>query len=169
MHLGRADEAIAAWEGACKNAPKDPSLKAALGFGYLKLGRVAEAGVTCAEAVELGLRDVETLFAFGRLFERLTRFEDAVKAYRRIGEVNPDHAEALKRLVASLMELRRWSDAIEPFQQAILTAPNDAELRYGLGVCYANLGQKPAAKAQYDALRKLDPKKAEELRRIVES
>lgn len=47
----------------------DASLKAALGFGYLKVGRANDAGTTCTDAMELGLGDVATLFAFGRLFE----------------------------------------------------------------------------------------------------
>ncbi|MCZ7683806.1 MAG: tetratricopeptide repeat protein [Sandaracinaceae bacterium] len=132
------------------------------------MGRAADAGATCAEAMELGLRDVDTLFAFGRLFERLERFGDAVSAYARIGEVNPDHADAQKRLAANLIELGRYAEAIEPYQQALLGAPNDAELRYGLGVCYANLGQTAAAKAQYEALKKLDAKKADELKFVIE-
>ncbi|MCC6877960.1 MAG: tetratricopeptide repeat protein, partial [Sandaracinaceae bacterium] len=168
MHLGRADEAIASWEGACKNAPNDASLRAALGFGYLKVGRAEEAGHTCAEAMKLGLRDADTLLNFGRLFERLKRKDDAVDAYKGVTAIDPDRVDAQKRLAAVLVELGRFQEAVDPWQQGLLANANDAEVRYGLGVCYANLGQKSAAKAQYEALKKLDATKAEELLFVIE-
>jgi len=72
--------------------------------------------------------------------------------------------------VATLLPplLERHKQAIEPYQQAILLAPQDAALRYELGVCYANIGQRAAAMAQHDALKKLDPARAEELMFILE-
>ncbi|MEZ4335852.1 MAG: tetratricopeptide repeat protein [Sandaracinaceae bacterium] len=106
--------------------------------------------------------------SFGKLFERLDRREDAVAAYQRIGEVDPDHAPAMARLGENLMELRRFAEAVEPYQQAMLSAPDDPMLRYGLGICYANLGQDAAAAKQLDVLKKLDPDLAEELQWVIE-
>jgi Flp pilus assembly protein TadD len=49
-----------------------------------------------------------------------------------------------------------------------LLAPTEPSLRYDLGICYVNLGQKAAAMAQYAALKKLDAGRAEDLLFIVE-
>ena len=89
-------------------------------------------------------------------------------AYRRVGEVDPDHAVAMARLGENLMELRRYKEALDPYQQALLSNADDASVRYGLGICYANLGQDAAARAQYTALKKLDEDLAEELAWVIE-
>jgi Flp pilus assembly protein TadD len=82
--------------------------------------------------------------------------------------MEPDRLEPHRKAATVLLELGRHKQAVEPYQQAILLAPQDATLRYELGVCYANLGQKSAAIAQLDALKKLDPSRAEELLFILE-
>src|SRR5690606_38323073 len=106
---------------------------------------------------------------------RVRPFVRAPRAPRRRGEGlcahqggNPDHADAQKRLAANPVQPGRLAQALEPYQPALLSAPNDVELRYGLGVSYANLGQSAAAKAQYEALKRLDAANAEELRFVIE-
>jgi Flp pilus assembly protein TadD len=85
-----------------------------------------------------------------------------------VSRMEPDRLESHRKAAALLLELGRHKQAIEPYQQAILLAPEEPALRYELGVCYSNLGQKAAAMAQYDALKKLDPGRAEELLFILE-
>ncbi|MEM9187987.1 MAG: tetratricopeptide repeat protein, partial [Myxococcota bacterium] len=164
MHLGRSGEAIAAWEQAVSGAPEDASIRAALGFGYLKAGRSTEAATMCREAVNLGLSDAETLETFARLFEKLGHTEDALASWRRAADNSGEPLSILRSWAALLMRENRHADAVDVFQRAMLVAPNDPSVRYGLGVCYASLGEGRAARAQYEALATLDPHKAEELR-----
>ncbi|MBK7395586.1 MAG: hypothetical protein IPJ34_04610 [Myxococcales bacterium] len=66
------------------------------------------------------------------------------------------------------MQLGRHRDAIPLLQQAIL-GNDDAQVRFDLGVCYANLNNKEAAMMQYKALVAKDADLAEQLLFVIES
>jgi len=64
-------------------------------------------------------------------------------------------------------EIEQYERAREPFEQAVVLAPSDAELRYDLGVCYARLGNGEAARKQYDVLRTIDEARAAKLLAVL--
>ncbi len=103
-----------------------------------------------------------------RLYEKLNKLEESAAAYLDLARLDPDRLEAHQKAAGAYLELGKFKEAVEPFQQAILLAPTDAALRYDLGICYSNLNQKAAAMAQHDALKKLDPARADELLFIIE-
>lgn len=149
-------------------APEDASLRAALGFGYQKVGRLEEAVAAYGHAVRLGLRDPDVELKQAQILEQLRKWEEAAAIYARIGDQNPDHPTAGRKAANAFMQLGRHRDAIPLLQQAIL-GNDDAQVRFDLGVCYANLNNKEAAMMQYKALVAKDADLAEQLLFVIES
>src|SRR5438034_8497044 len=56
----------------------------------------------------------------------LTRYGDAVKAYRAAIRLKPDYAAAYTNLGFSLSRLERWQEACFAYENAIRLTPNDA-------------------------------------------
>ena len=59
--------------------------------------------------------------------------------------------------------LQRYKESKEAYQQAIRLKPDFAEAHYGLGRTYLMLGDRDGALEEYNVLKTLDPKSAEEL------
>jgi Flp pilus assembly protein TadD len=88
-------------------------------------------------------------------------------AYLRAVRLDRDHVEAHRKLGVALARLGRHAEAIGPYQQAVLLAPLDSEVRFELGMCYVALANVRAATTQVEALQRLDPSRARELERAA--
>ena len=95
--------------------------------------------------------------------------DNAVVAYERVVQLDPDRTEAHAQLALALTELGEHQRAVDAYQEALLLEPDNARLRYGLGIGYANLGHNDAARKQHEALQALDAGLAEELLFVIES
>jgi cytochrome c-type biogenesis protein CcmH/NrfG len=65
--------------------------------------------------------------------------------------------------------LRRYDKATEAYAKAVELKPDDADLRYMLGVCAYRTGNKELGMEQYRALRPLKPATAEKLFHLLHS
>ena len=63
----------------------------------------------------------------------------------------------------ALLASGRPRDAVMTFERAVAAAPERAINHYGLGRAYAAVGNRDGARAQYAALRDLDPILARQL------
>ena len=59
--------------------------------------------------------------------------------------------------------MRGLDEVITNLKSAIKLNPNFAEARFGLGMAYSAIGDKQAALKEYRAIKKLDPKLAQQL------
>ena len=81
----------------------------------------------------------------------LGRYEEAIHAYDRAIDLNPDVAWGWARKGRTLRLLRRYSDAMQAYQEALRLDPNYAWALNGMGIVLEQSGEIHAALAYYDA------------------
>jgi hypothetical protein len=99
----------------------------------------------------------------GNTYILLKRYHDAIDAYHRAINLNPEYADALHGLGIAYYELTRYNEAIDVFRQALRLDPKNASLLYCLGTAYAGTGNRLAALEVAKELRSLDPARADKL------
>jgi tetratricopeptide (TPR) repeat protein len=88
-----------------------------------------------------------------------------VRAYNQTGRtLDPDD---LYLMGNAYLRLEQDPAAVKAFQQAINVRPNFAQARYNLGVAYFTVGNRKGAQDEYNALRRLDPARAQKLQAII--
>ena len=100
---------------------------------HLGLGAALAAGGQPGDAVKAferalaqkrpGPEDARTLLDLGNLYSRLDRVEEAARSYRRLLELQPDHAEAHNGLGAMLLAQGQRQEAAGEFARALTLAP----------------------------------------------
>jgi tetratricopeptide (TPR) repeat protein len=93
----------------------------------------------------------------GDSFQRLANYNDAIDAYKKALEIQPDHDEAYANLGLAYVEQGKYDKAIEHYQQAIKLKPDNADTHYNLGVAYGNLKKYKEAIESYMQVIKIDP------------
>jgi adenylate cyclase len=86
---------------------------------------VPEVFAETGEALALDDRDPWAYVAQGMLFNRLRRFDDAVRAWRKSLELNPNFALAHAVLSLALFQKSAFDEAIQSAQRAIRLSPSD--------------------------------------------
>jgi tetratricopeptide (TPR) repeat protein len=91
------------------------------------------------EAQKKFLQDVEAhrLLMEGVFYATHRRFDEAIKTYRRLLAVRPDHAPAWVRLGDVHRELAQFDAAEEAYRKALESAPQDPRACYSLAALFA--------------------------------
>lgn len=145
---GRWQEAAAHLEAALAAVPAANLLHYPLAMAYRGLGEIEKAESHLARRGVVGLRppdpEVEALAAVrtgerlhrtrGRHALRIGRVDDAVAAFRRALEANPESVEARVDLAAALSAQENPTAAIGLLREAVAAAPANPTARYNLGL-----------------------------------
>lgn len=105
--------------------------------------------------------DAREAFDRGMSAYRNDRDEEAVEAFRRAVEIDPDFAEGFYRLGNAYLAIKQQDEAEKAFHEAVkayekLTKrdPKDSDAFYFLGICYEKLGEwEDALKALREAVK----------------
>ncbi len=108
---GDAESALAAWFGLLKLAPDDHAAHGAAGALLYELGRFAEAIPHLRRRAEGGASKSKHWRRLARACEQAGQRHDAVAAWRRVVEIDPDDAGARRRLPRLLLGLNDDPDA----------------------------------------------------------
>ena len=182
VRMNRLPEAIETYQKAMKVEPGNPEIHNNLGYIYNHTGRHADAVAACLEAIRLlgetgeaykqGFQTRQEVLAhayknLGNAYNGLKNFEEAAKALRQATVIEPKSAAAFFNLGLTLYSGRRYSEAIEAYREVIKLRPTLVAARFNLGITYLAINDKKSATAEYDALKPLDAKAAEELRLMI--
>lgn len=182
VRLNRLPEAIETYDRALKVEPDNPEIYNNLGYLYNHTGRYSEAVTACLEAIRLlgqtgeafkqGYQTRQEVLShayknLGNAYSGMKNYEEAAKALRQATTIEPNSASAFFNLGLTLYTGRRYSEAIEAYKEVIKLRPQLAAARYNLGLAYLAINDKKAATAEYDALKPLDAKAAEQLRVMI--
>ena len=182
VRMDRLSEAIDTYKQAMKVEPGNPEIHNNLGYLYNHTGRHTEAIASCLEAIRLlgetgeaykqGFQTRQEVLAhayknLGNAYNGLNNFEEAAKALRQATVIEPKSAAAFFNLGLTLYSGRRYSEAIEAYREVIKLRPTLVAARYNLGLTYLAINDKKSATAEYDALKPLDAKAAEQLRLMI--
>lgn len=173
MSKGRWEEAASALTKATELSPDNTAVHIALGQVYKQLGRADEAAAEHQKAMSLaeeGLRekadDPQAIAARADVLWSQGKLKEAVAEYQRAIEVGvhghaplqPDHLAWLYRsLGRAYLDLERWTEAMEIYNQAIALSPGLYSDYTSLGLAYQHLGQLDQAMAAYQQALALQP------------
>ena len=93
--------------------------------------------------------EIKWLSAWGEIFRREGKFQEAIAAFRGLLERAPDHVEALNSLGAVYYTLGYESEAFTSFQRALSIAPNHVLANCNLGTWQLDQNQPEAAIEAY--------------------
>ena len=88
------------------------------------------------------------------------KFEDAIKAFDRAGELDPYLINKQFAKAETLLRLNRSDDALEVYEKLDKRFPGDAEVGEQLCLIYTKLGQMDLAKERQISLRQMHPNSA---------
>lgn len=159
---GRNQEAVAAFKQALKRQPDSYEAYYGLGWAYINLRQFAESLEASQEAVRLKPDYAEAHHHLGMAYERLGRAQEAIPAFKEAIRLKPN-AHSYEGLGWSYSRLSRWPEAAGAFEQAVRLNPDEPSLRGALVGCYLGMGDREAALKEYQTIKKLDPKTAQEV------
>lgn len=93
----------------------------------------------------------------GLLYIHQKRYDQAITPLQEAISISPDDLSAIQNLGVDQMDLRRFSDAVQTFQQLKHGNPANPEYSYLLGSAQAQSGDYPSAAASFNEYAKLDP------------
>jgi tetratricopeptide (TPR) repeat protein len=96
-------------------------------------------------------------FSMGMDYYSQNKFEEAVQAYNRAIEIDPQDAEAWNNKGTALGVLGRYDEAIQAFEKAIEINSSYAEAWYNMGVVFDLQGNYYQAIRAYNEATRINP------------
>ncbi|MBV9231217.1 MAG: protein kinase [Chloroflexi bacterium] len=130
-------------------------------LNFMGTNRVEEAYAAIQQAYVLEPNNSLVHRTFGQVFARRRppSLDQAVQAYTRSLQLNPNDAETHKLLADVSLFLRRQPlQAIPGYTQSLRLNPNDPEAHQRLAQCYEETGQLELALREYQEAARLAPK-----------
>jgi tetratricopeptide (TPR) repeat protein len=138
-----------------------------LGKAHVDEGRVELGIPLLEEAVRLNPDPADSYYILGKAYAQLGRFEEAVRAYSRTVALSPGYGEAYSDLGFALGRLGLRDEQERAYLRAISLLPGSPVAYFNLGLAYLGRGDREAARRMVEALRRVDPKAAEQLARLA--
>ena len=90
------------------------------------------------------VKEVEnhSIFLEARLYSINGKPEEALRKYKRLVSLKPDHYLGWTHLGDTYRELLRYDESLEAYEKASMMAPNDSAILYNVAATYALLKQK---------------------------
>jgi protein O-GlcNAc transferase len=151
-----------AWQVSAQE-PNDPARFQQQGDRFFHERKFEKAAEAYQQAIKLQPTSSKAYAGLGFAYGAMGRYPEAVEAFQRAIRLQPNAPFAYGGLGTSYHMLRRYQESKEAYQHAIRLKPDFAEAHYGLARTYLMLGDGDGALAEYNVLKTLDPKSAEEL------
>ena len=97
------------------------------------------------------------------------RHKDSIAFWKRAIAINPWRSDFHADMALAALQIRDWRTAAEASQQALRLNPNLVQVRKWLVQCDLHLGNREAARQEFDALLRFDPPDRDELIRRFSS
>lgn len=154
---GKTDLAIEAYQEALLDNSKH--YESLLHLGYLFLDKdINLAKDYFANAAKVNSKSPEALYNLAMIAQESDHPNDALKLYEAMLKINPSDKVALYNSgYVQLVYLQDFTKAISYFNQAILVDSTYTDAYFNRGYSYELLGNKDAAKADYQKVHQLNP------------
>jgi tetratricopeptide (TPR) repeat protein len=153
--IGALDAAIDAYRRALAARPDFARADTSLALALVKAGKGPEGVERARGRVAEAPADPERLFTLGLALSEQD-VDEAIKTFRRVIGMRPDHALAHYNLALVLKRVDRPKEAIASLQKAIALQPR-AEAQFALGTLYFHEGDFDRAIAALQAAVAADP------------
>jgi tetratricopeptide (TPR) repeat protein len=154
--IGALDPAIEAYRRAFAARPDFVRADTSLTLVLVKAGRGAEAVARARGRVAEAPTDPDRLFTLGLALSEQD-VDEALKTFRRVVALRPEHALAHYNLGLVLKRVDRAGDAIEALRRALAIDPRP-EAHFALGTLYFHQGEFDRAAKALDAAVAAEPR-----------
>jgi tetratricopeptide (TPR) repeat protein len=154
--IGALDPAIEAYRRAFAARPDFVRADTSLTLALVKAGRGAEAVTRARGRVAEAPADPDRLFTLGLALSEQD-VDEALKMFRRVVALRPDHALAYYNLGLVLKRVDRAGDAIEALRRALAIEPRP-EAHFALGTLYFHQGEFDRAAKALEAAVSAEPR-----------
>ncbi|MBT5514271.1 MAG: tetratricopeptide repeat protein [Rhodospirillaceae bacterium] len=144
---GQLQDAVDIYRGVQAQIPDNPEILVSLGAALLGLELAAEAIEPLERALSVRPGHASTCFTLAEAYRREARIEDAYEA-AKIGLIkNPDYFEGRMAMADALLDMGRYDEAEDTFQQLLADHPDNPVVRGKLGCLKYYVGEFEAAEA----------------------
>lgn len=152
---GRLEDALAAYNKAWEIEHLE-DLRVAIGNLHIRLGHDKEASEWLRAGVTADTKP-EVVYNYAVSLMRGEKYLAAIPPLRTVVRERPDMPQGWQALAQCLVATEKYSDAIEPYEQALLLQP-DAKTAFLLGSVAQKAGDNEKAITAYQQAVALDPK-----------
>ena len=161
FHLGRLEEAVAAYDAALRLDPKFPEALYNRGNALLGLRRFKDAVTSYDDALRLRPDDAKALNNRGNALRDLGRLLEALASYDGALQLAPDYADAHTNRGTVLQSLGRLTEALASHNRALQLAPFHMAALGNRGGVLIDLRRPREALESYDRVLAINPDNAE--------
>lgn len=158
---GQLQQAESIYRQILQHQPDHADALHLLGTVALQVGRHEIAAELIGKAIAAAPGTADFYPNYGEAMRGLERPLDAIHAYRRAIELNPNQVAALNNLGIVLKEQERYSEAIEALNRAIALKPDHYQAHNNLAAAYKLHGDLDGAIEHYRRAIALNPEVAE--------
>jgi tetratricopeptide (TPR) repeat protein len=154
--IGALDPAIEAYRRAFAARPDSVRADTSLTLALVTAGRGAEAVLRARDRVAEAPTDPDRLFTLGLALSEQD-VDEAMKTFRRVVAVRPNHALAHYNLGLLLKRVDRAGDAVDALRRAVTIDPRP-EAHFALGTLYLHQGEFDRAARALEAAVAAEPR-----------
>ncbi len=168
--LGRFSEAVVEAKAALLVDSRAIGIYNSLASVYLandQLDMARFMSLKALEVVQGAERNAELQANFGQIYLRTGYAGDALEAFKKALELDPDQPVALQFLSGYFLDNRNYDDAVPLLERQARLFPTQAGPRLSLGVSYRGQGRFEDAIKCYDEALRLDPSNPEPHRNLA--
>lgn len=157
VRLGRLDDAERSYLTTLKLFPTFDQAIMGLAHLYMQQGENAKAKPLLELAVHLNPHDFIAYYALGLVARGEKNTEEAYRFFQKAVQEKPEFAFSQQELGITLVELKRYSEALGPLSEAEKLGLDNLRLDNSLGGALANAGRLKEAVDHYQKALKLAP------------
>jgi cytochrome c-type biogenesis protein CcmH/NrfG len=161
-NLKQYEQAVQAYREAIRNQAEYGDAWHHLGVAYANLKDYDNAIQAYRDALSMQPENAQAWYDLGLTYGDRKQYAHAIHAYRETLRLDAENQAAWYNLGMTYDDLKLYGDAVEAYNETVRIQPENADAWYKLGVDYAVLGERSRIREVYQALRKLDSKRAEQ-------
>jgi Tfp pilus assembly protein PilF len=160
---------LAFFEEATRREPQEPDAWFRLGLCQEKCGKPKQSRESYLKAISLRPGFGLALNNLGAVYNGLGKYDAAIDVLERAVKSDDKLLDAHASLAFAFYHLAKYPQAAAAADRALKLNSNHGNSLYYLALSCQHMGQKKRAGQQLDYLRKIDPKKADELQAAMKA
>ena len=139
--LNDGSKAISNYNAAQLLDPKSPVAKLKVGQLWMRARNYPDALTTYREVVKIDSTFAPAYRELGYLYSRANRNDEAQANYKKFLNLSAGNTTARKQYVNTLIELKKYPEAVKELEEVIKVDTNDNDVNRALAYCYFETGQ----------------------------
>jgi tetratricopeptide (TPR) repeat protein len=165
---GRHEEALEQFAEALRVKPEWDMAHLSAGRAYYAMGRNQEALASYGKAIASNPDWAEAYHELGMVQFQLGRYAESIESFTKASGLKPNMTEVYNNMGTTYVKLNQPLKAIASFNQAISLDRFNDKAYMNLALVYIDIGDRRAARVQYDALLRFKPDSARELKAFLD-